>query len=302
MRLSIVTSMYRSERYVEAFYEAYSRCAGRITDEFELIFVDDGSPDDSAARVEDIARKDARVRLVRLSRNFGQSAAMCAGLTKARGELVFTADVDLEDSPELLPRFCDLMARNPGLQSVYAFMPKRQGGLGERLAGALFYSLLNAISRDRIQPQLWSRLMTRKFVDALLEYPEYHLFWSGLFQAVGFQQLAVPAERSKTGRTSYTFLRRFELAVDALTSFTDRPLQLIFLAGLAISLLSAGCGVWLVIRRLTGDLVSGWASIMISIWFFGGAITALIGLVGLYVGKTFVQAKHRPRFIIDRET
>lgn len=301
VRLSVVTAMYRSESFVRAFHERISARAREITEDFEIIFVDDGSPDLSAKLVEEIIASDPKVRLIKLSRNFGQSVAMLAGMGKARGQHVYTSDIDLEDPPELLVEFHALMAADPDTQSVYGFMPRREGTFSERWLGRAFYAFLWFFSRERIPAQVWARLMTRKYLDALLSFTEYHLFWSGLFHTVGFKQRAVPVKRQKSGKSSYDYAKKLELALSAVTSFSIGPLNLIFFSGLIVSAGALLGAVYLFIRYLRGGLVPGWASIVMSVLFMGGVTNLSIGLIGLYVGRIFIQAKRRPHFFIDKE-
>lgn len=301
MKLTIVTAMYKSQDFVRRFYEEVSKVASTITDDFEIIFVDDRSPDDSAKIVEEIIAKDKRVRLIQLSRNFGQSAAMLAGMRKARGDYVYTSDVDLEDPPELMAQFYEKMRTDDRLESVYGFMAERKGTFLERWLGRIFYVFLDFFSRERIPHQVWARLMTRKFLDALLMFSEYHLFWSGLFHTVGFKQLGVPVDRKKTGKTSYNYRKKIELALTAVTSFSSGPLHFIFLLGLFVSGLSFLGALIVLFLYLRGDLVPGWVSIVLSILFTGGVTNLSIGLIGVYVGRIFVQSKQRPHFFIDRE-
>lgn len=301
MKLSVVTSMYKSEAFVKGFHAAMSKIAEQVTDDVEFIFVDDGSPDRSTAIVEELIRIDPRVRLIQFSRNFGHSPAMLAGMSKARGDLIFTADIDLEDPPELLARFHELMTADPTIQSVYGFMSRRQGTLFERVSGKVFYTGMRLLSQDPIPHQTWSRLMTRQYLDSVLEYTEYHLYWSGIFHVVGFRQVGVPVVRSKTGVTSYNYAKKFDLALSALTSFSTGPLYLIFLIGLCTCIVSFMGAIYLIWVRLTGHLVPGWASIIVSVLLMGGLTNLSIGLIGFYVGRIFIQSKNRPRYFIARE-
>lgn len=302
MMLSVVTAMYKSAGFVRPFYEAVSDVAKKLAgDDWEIVFVDDRSPDDSASIVEALIADDRHVRLVQLSRNFGQSAAMLAGLRKAKGDYVYTSDIDLEDPIELLPKFYEMMQTEPRTESVYGFMAKRKGTFGERVLGTMFYRVLSALSRERIPDQVWARLMTRKFVDAVLAFSEYHLFWSGILHTVGFKQERVPVDRKKTGKTSYNFTRRLQLALTAITSFSSGPLYFVFLMGFAVSVLSVLGMLALLIQHLSGGVVPGWASIVCSVLFMGGVTNLSIGLIGVYVGRIFVQTKRRPHFLVDRE-
>jgi putative glycosyltransferase len=301
MKLSIITSMYKSERFVEAFHAAMSAFGQQVSNNIEFIFVDDGSPDQSIRIVEDLIKVDPRVRLIQLSRNFGHSEAMLAGMSKARGDLIFTSDIDLEDPPELLTQFHDLMKADPSLASAYAFMSSRQGTFLERAMGGVFYKGMRLLSKDPIPHQTWSRLMTRQYLDSVLQYVEYHLYWSGLFHVVGFKQVGVPVLRKKTGVTSYNYAKKFDLALSALTSFSAGPLYFIFLMGLCTCAVSFLAALYLVWIRLTGHLVPGWASIIVSVLLMGGVTNLSIGLIGFYVGRIFIQSKNRPRFFIARE-
>jgi putative glycosyltransferase len=300
-RLSIVTAMYKSTSFVRRFHAEISAVAATFTSDFEIIFVDDRSPDDSAAIVEALIAEDPRVRLIKLSRNYGQSTAMLAGMQAARGQLIYTSDIDLEDPPELLGQFHQMMIEAPELQSVYGFMNARKGTFLERWLGHLFYRLLNFLTRESIPSQVWSRLMTRKYLDAVLSYSETHLFWSGIFHTVGFSQRAVAVERQKTGKTSYNYLKKLELALSAITSFSSGPLFLVFFLGVAVSGASLIGALFLILQHATGALVPGWASIVVAILFIGGVTNVSLGVIGLYIGRIFVQTKNRPRFFIEKE-
>lgn len=305
-KLSIVTAMYKSERFVRTFHDATLEVASGLFDDIELIFVDDRSPDGSAKVVEDLIAEDVerglrRVRLVQLSRNFGQSAAMLAGMRKATGDFIYTSDIDLEDPPELLRRFRELMQQDPRVESVYGYMAARKGTVLERWLGRVFYALLGFFSRERIPHQVWARLMSRKFLNALLEFSEYHLFWSGLFHTVGFKQEAVAVDRTKTGQTSYNYAKKIDLALSAVTSFSAGPLHFIFMLGMFVSTVSFLGAILIVIRYMMGGVVPGWVTIVISILFTGGMTNLSIGLIGVYVGRIFVQSKRRPHYFIDRE-
>lgn len=293
--------MYKSEAYVRPFHAALTEICAKLSDDYEIIFVDDRSPDGSAAVVEEIIAKDEHVRLIQLSRNFGQSAAMLAGLRKSRGDYTYTSDIDLEDPPELLPQFYEMMKEDPRTESVFGYMAERKGTFLERTLGRIFYGVLSTLSSEKIPSQVWSRLMTRKYLDALLELSEYHLFWSGLLHTVGFKQQSVPVDRKKTGKTSYNYAKKFTLALNAITSFSDGPLRFIFVAGFTVSMLAFLGALILFVQYLRGGLVPGWASIVMSVLFMGGMTNLSIGLVGIYVGRVFVQTKRRPHYFIDRE-
>lgn len=299
--LSIVTTLYRSEPFVLEFHRRISAAAEKIGGTFEIVFVDDGSPDGSAAMVRRIVQEDPRVVLVELSRNFGHHQAAVAGLRHARGRRIFIIDVDLEEKPEWLPEFArDL--ETTGADVVYGQSRVRKGTLGRRLFGGVFWKLFNALSETHVPENPCTvRLMSRRYVDALLTLPDRNLFLAGSYAWLGYRQVPRPVEKGlRRGASTYTAGRLIALFIEAVTSFTSYPLRLIFLSGVWVAALALLAGVGLFTWKILdpGAISLGWASIMVSVWFLGGVMIAFIGVIGIYLSKIFNEAKGRPLFVV----
>jgi putative glycosyltransferase len=300
MKLSIVTTLYRSAPYVEEFHRRISAAAASVTDDYEVVMVDDGSPDESLDVAVKIATRDPRVRVVELSRNFGHHRAMMTGLRFAKGEFVFLIDVDLEEEPEWLSRFWQTM-RDTGDDVVFGYQAQRKGTRLERLGGAAHWWLIRKLSYYPIPENLvTARLMTRQYVRSLRRHREQKTAIGGLWALTGYRQTALAVNKGFRGTTSYSLVGRIAAGLDGITSFSEKPLILVFLLGGAIFALSSVGAVLLIIRRLTGTLLSGWASLLVSVWMLGGLAIASIGILGLYIARIFIETKRRPYSIIRK--
>jgi putative glycosyltransferase len=299
MELSIVTTLYHSAAHVEAFYVEMTRQAEKLTGDFELIFVHDGSPDDSLERAIALHRSDPRVRVIDLSRNFGHHRAIMTGLARARGELVFLIDCDLEEDPGLLLGFHEELRRT-GADVVYGVQDRRKGPWTERVGGWLFFKLFNLLSPVPLPENVSTvRLMTRRYVRGLVSHRERQLVIAGLWALTGFHQVPVLVRKGSRGFSSYSLARKLTLLVDAVTSFSDRPLVLVFYLGLGIFVAASLAGLYLVLRRLFfGELLAGWPSLIVSVWLLGGLTLFALGIIGMYVSRVFVETKRRPYTII----
>jgi putative glycosyltransferase len=302
MLISVVTTLYNSSPYLEEFYrrtlEAVRQSA-RDAD-VEFIFVDDGSPDASAAKAREFLKRQAPATLVELSRNFGHHRAILTGLSFARGDRVFLIDCDLEEPPELFGEMLRTLEQSRGAEEadvVYAVPQRRKGGAFERVSGELFYRLFNALSDVHV-PNNWMicRLMTARYVRALLAHHERELFLGGLFGITGFRQVAITAEKVHKGSSAWTLRRKLKVALQALTAFSARPLWLLAGIGTLISVCSAIAILYMIVRVTIFGMPyqSGWASTMVTISFFGGLNLLAIGIVGLYVAQVFAEVKGRP--------
>jgi len=299
MRLSIVTTLYRSARHLEEFHARISAVAARFTPDYEILLVNDGSPDDSLAVALKLFEHDDRVRIVDLARNFGHHKAMMTGLAEARGDLVFLIDSDLEEPPELLTEFAEAIKEGHA-DVVYGVQDRRRGGLVERSSGWLFFRLFNLLSEQPIPENLATvRLMTRRYVSALVSHRERKMMIAGLWALTGFKQIARKIAKGTKGDTAYGFRRKVSVLVDSVTSFSDRPLVLIFYLGLAIGGTSSLAAVYLVVRRLFfGVALPGWPSLIVSIWMLGGLMLICLGIIGIYLSKIFIETKQRPYTIV----
>lgn len=299
-RLSIVTTMYRSRDYVEEFYRRACAAAERVTSDFEIVFVNDGSPDDSLDIAVRLHRSDPRVVVVDLSRNFGHHRAMMAGLRHTRGELVFLIDIDLEEDPDDLLRFHERL-RQGDCDVVYGVQAARRGGFWERVTGELFYALIRRLGGVAIPRNLTTlRLMTRRYVDNLVRHEERDVVISGLWMLTGFVQTPVTVNKGRPRhRSNYSAARKIRLMLDYITSFSATPLYVVFNAGLILSVLSFVLLAFFVVRyTITQDALAGWTSLMASIWMFGGLTILLIGFIGIYIARIFEETKRRPYMIV----
>lgn len=299
MMLSIVTTLYQSASYLQEFYERVSAVATLFTPDYELILVNDGSPDNSLDIAVNLHRADSHVRVVDLSRNFGHHKAIMTGLAHARGSLTFLLDCDLEEEPELLIPLHEEMQRTKA-DVIYGVQSQRKGGWFERLSGAIFYKTFNLFSEYPLpQNMVTARLMTSRYVRALVAHQERELLIGGLWVMTGFHQVPLTVHKQSRKVTSYTLAKRISIFVNFITSFTSQPLKFIFYMGALISTIAALAAAYLVIRILFfGSMLSGWPSLIISIWLLGGLILFSLGVLGIYLAKIFNEVKQRPYVII----
>lgn len=299
--LSIVSTMYRSAEFVAEFHRRVSAAAQQITSAYEIVFVEDGSPDNSLQLARVLAEEDEHVRVIALSRNFGHHPAMLAGLRHARGQLVFLIDIDLEEQPEWLVDFwLDLHAAPTDM--LYGVQATRSGSVMKRHSGSLFYRFFNLASGTAIPTNGCTvRLMRRCVVDALSSLTETHVFMMGLFSWMGFAQRARYVTKvQRKSPSSYTPLKLIRLSVNAVTSFSSYPLTVIFAGGLVITALSLLFALKMLIQKMMNPdyILMGFTSIMVSLWFLGGTIISVLGVIGMYVGKIFSEAKSRPQYVV----
>jgi len=298
--LSVVTTLYQSSRYLDEFHRRAAAQARALAGEsYELVFVNDGSPDDSLEAALRLQRADPHMRVIDLSRNFGHHRAIMTGLAAARGALVFLIDCDLEEQPEDLARFhAELQAS--GADTVVGVQARRAGGLFRRASGNAFYRIFNLLSPQPVLAnQVIARLMTRRYVEALVAHRDREIFLAGLCALAGFKQVPLAVQKLAKGDTTYTLERRVAAFVNAVTSFSAKPLVYVFYLGCLILAASAIAATALVIRRLFfGVLFPGWPSLIVAVCFFGGLTVFCLGLIGIYLAKVFAEVKERPYTIV----
>ena len=299
MRLSIVTTLYRSSSTIDEFCRRVLAAAEPITDDIELVVVNDGSPDDSLERALALHRADPRVVVVDLARNFGHHKAMMTGLAQATGDLVFLIDSDLEEKPELLTHFHARFAQGD-CDVVYGVQHTRRGGWFDRASGALFFSLVDALSDQKIPRNLVTvRLMTRDYVRSLVRHRDREFMIGHLWELTGFRRVALAIEKLSLSPTTYSFSRRAEMAVKYLTVTSTKLLYLILYAGITIFGLSAAVILYYLFRYFTTGIgVDGYTSLIVSIWFFGGLTTLILGVLGIYLANILSETKRRPYTIV----
>jgi putative glycosyltransferase len=299
MKLSIVSTLYQSAPYIDEFYRRATEAAKRLTDEYEIVIVNDGSPDDSLARVIRLAELDSHVIVIDLSRNFGHHKAMMTGLSHAHAENVFLIDSDLEEEPEWLLSFSQQMEQDR-CDVVYGVQERRKGGLFERWSGEWFYRFFRVLTGLTLPENIvTARLMTRRYVDALVRHNEREVFIAGLWHITGFDQRPQTVTKSNSSETTYTFRRKMSIFVNSVTSFSNAPLKAIFYFGVAVFILAGGYTSYLIINwSFFATPLSGWTSVMASIWLLGGAIISFIVIIVIYLSKIFMETKNRPYTIV----
>ena len=298
MKLSIVTTLYKSALHIEEFYRRINKAAKSLTDDYEIIFVNDGSPDNSFDIARNLLNNDKRVTLIDLSRNFGHHKAIMAGLKYAKGERVFLIDSDLEEEPELLTSFWG--AFNNDTDVVYGVQETRRGSLFERISGWLHYKTLNLISRTPIPENfLTIRLMNQRFVQALLLFKDQNLVFSLINELAGFSKKCFTVNKKSSSATSYNLFIKLSLFTRTIVSSTAIPLWLIFYFGFFVTCLSFIFVLHILLQALFfKNLYHGWPTIIISIWFFGGITTMFLGVTGIYIAEILSETKQHPQFII----
>jgi putative glycosyltransferase len=299
MDLSIVTTLYCSSAYLKEFYDRITVEARRVTDDYELILVNDGSPDESLEVALSLYERDPKVRVIDLSRNFGHHKAMMTGLSHARGDLVFLIDSDLEEEPRLLGQFYDELGSSDA-DVIYGVQRTRKGGFFERITGSIFYTLFNLLSSYPVAANLTTaRLMTKRYVASLVAHRDREVFMAGLWAITGFKQVPLLIEKHHKGRSTYDLARKVSIVVNSITSFSVKPLVLIFYLGCVIVLLSSVAGLYLVVRRIFfGVYLAGWPSLIVSVWLLGGLSIFCVGIIGMYLSKVFMETKDRPYTVI----
>jgi polyisoprenyl-phosphate glycosyltransferase len=300
--LSVVIPVYNEQENLPPLYERLTVTLDGIGLSYEILFVDDGSRDGSLALLRELERADSRVVLVELARNFGHQVAISAGLDHARGDGVIVMDADLQDPPEVLPRF--IAAWRAGNDVVYAVREQRKEGALMRMAYAGFYRLLQRVAQIDIPLDAGDFcIMDRRVVDLLNGMPERNRFVRGIRSWVGLNQVGLPYERQGryAGAPKYTMSRLIYLALDGLVSFSYLPLRIITVLGFVVSAISILLAVFYTVQRLTiGLSPPGFATLTVAIFFLSGMQLVTIGVIGEYVGRIFEEVKQRPLYVVRR--
>jgi dolichol-phosphate mannosyltransferase len=296
--LSVVAPVYNEVATIEQFYARI--CAALEGIRFEIVLVDDGSTDGSDAELVRLAGNDPRVHVVQLSRNFGHQTALTAGLDHARGDAVVMLDADLQDPPELIPRMLDHW--RAGCDVIYAVREQRQGESRFKLATARwFYSLFDRLAQVELQHNSGDfRMLDRRALDALLSMRERNRFLRGMTVWVGYRQAAVPYTRDPryAGETKYTIPKMLRFSLDAISSFSHRPLQLATLLGFVISTVAFIAIPVVIVLRILGSYLPGFSSLTVAVLLLGGIQLIAIGIIGEYVGRIYDEVKGRPLYLV----
>lgn len=302
--ISIVSPVYRAEKILSELYDRIKLSVETITDDFEIILVEDCGPDDSWKVIKELSLNDNRVKGVKLSRNYGQHYAITCGLDLAKGEWVVVMDCDLQDQPEEIPALYSKALE--GFDVVLARRENRKDSYLKKISSRLFYRTLGYLTGSEVDESIANfGIYHRKVIDAVSELRESIRYFPTMIKWVGFNQTAITVEHASRaeGETSYNFKKLRNLAIDIMLAYSDKPIRLTIKAGFLVSLFAIVIGIFYLIKYVSGDIiVPGYASLIISIWFLCGLMITILGIVGLYVGKTFEGVKKRPIYLIDSST
>ena len=300
--LTVVVPVYNESENISSLYQRLRHVMVRMGLSCELIFINDGSTDDSLDALRKMAKSDDTVRYLDFSRNFGHQIAVMAGLDHSRGDSVVIIDADLQDPPELIEELYEKMQE--GYDVVYARRRSRKGeSLMKKLTARVFYRLLQAITSVTIPVDTGDfRIISRRVVNVLRQMPEQHKFLRGQISWVGFQQTSILYDRDERqgGATGYTYRKMIRFAIDGITSFSDFPLKLATLAGFVVSFFAFLYMIWTFIAKIVWpeSHVQGWASLMVSILFLGGIQLISIGIIGEYISRLNLNVMNRPLYVV----
>jgi len=302
--ISVVTPVYKAEDCLHELYHRLVSALAGITQDFEIVMVEDCGGDRSWEIIRELAQKDPRVKGIQFSRNFGQHYGITAGLDHCDGDWVVVMDCDLQDRPEEIPR---LYAKaQEGFDMVLARRGARRDPFLKRLTSYLFYKLFSYLADIEYDGEAANfRIMSRKVVVSFCGLREQLRFFGGLVQWMGFNTSSIEVEHAERfrGQTTYTFTKLWKLAAETIIAYTDKPLRLAVRFGFLMAFFSFCYGMYILAHAfLYGSPVPGWNSLIVSMFFIGGIIISILGVIGIYLGKTFDETKKRPLYIISRTT
>jgi glycosyltransferase involved in cell wall biosynthesis len=302
--ISVVVPVYKAETCLDELYRRLKAAIEPITRDFELILVEDCGGDRSWQIITELARSDARVKGLQFSRNFGQHCGITAGLDHCDGDWVVVMDCDLQDRPEEIPR---LYAKaREGYEIVLARRGKRNHPLVKRVLSWIFYRLFSYLADMEYDPQAGNyRIISRKVVAGYRSMRERSRFFGTLVNWMGYPTATVDVQHADRydGESTYTFGKLWQLAADTIIAYSDKPLRLAIRFGFITSLLAFGYGAYILLRFLLyGSPVEGWSSLIASLYFIGGIIISLLGIIGIYLGRTYDETKRRPLYLILHST
>ena len=305
-KISVIVPMYFEEAVVSECYKRLKEVLTNLNDyNYEIIFVDDGSRDQTLSILEKIAMVDKNIKVISFSRNFGHQAAVQAGLKLSSGDAVIIIDADLQDPPELIPQMVSLWEN--GNDVIYAKRKSREGETKFKLFSAkMFYNILNDLSDVSIPKDTGDfRLADRKVVDVINSLPEHNKFFRGLFSWVGFKQAPIEYERKErfAGETKYPLNKMIKLAKDGIFSFSTKPLKFVTKLGIVSIFISILILIYSLLSFIFdwNNLTAGWTSIMVTVTFFAGVQLLSLGMISEYIGRIYDESKNRPSYIINKK-
>ncbi len=303
MKLSIVSPVYMAETIIPILVKRIEESIISITDDYEIILVEDCGTDNSWEVIEELAKSNNKIIGIKLSKNFGQHYAITAGIDNAQGDWVVVMDCDLQDRPEEIPR---LYAKAiSGFDIVLASRTVRQDNLIKKLFSKLFYWILSYLTETKQNPSVANfGIYSGKVIESIILLRESIRYFPTMVNWVGYKSIIIEVEHSKRleGETSYNFRKLLSLALDIILAYSDKPIRLVIKTGVVISLVSGVVVVKTVVDYINGDIVVlGYASLLASLWLLSGFIISVLGVIGLYVGKTFEGVKSRPIYLIEKK-
>jgi dolichol-phosphate mannosyltransferase len=301
--ISIVSPVYRAEKIVPQLVSEIVTSVSQITENFEIVLVEDGSPDNSWQAIAEACYTESRIHALRLSRNFGQHTAITAGLAASRGTWIVVMDCDMQDRPsEIIRLYAKAME---GYETVLAQRTKRRDGRRKQISSKLFYALFSYLTETKQDASIANfGIYHRKVINSILRMNDNIRYFPAMVHWVGFHQgkIKVSHDNRLEGKSSYNFSRLLRLSINNIIAFSDKPLRLAVVCGFFITAFSLLIGLAVLAMFLAGMIeVAGYASLIISVWLTAGLQIFVLGFVGLYVGKSFEKVKQRPLYIIDTE-
>ena len=302
--ISVVIPVYRGLDCLQELYSRLTAQLGTITDRFEIVLVEDCGPDASWDAIKALAVEDPRVRGLQFSRNFGQHYGITAGLHASRGDWVVVMDCDLQDRPEEIPNLYREAIK--GFDVVLARRGRRQHSFLKRATSAAFYRLFRFLTEMEYDGSVGNfRIVSRQVVDSFNRFSEQLRFFGGIVTWLGFRVSFIEVQHDPrfAGDTTYTWTKLINLAVQTVVAYSDKPLRIAIRAGFSLAALSLLGGVYVLMRALLGGFqVSGWASVMVSLYFLSGIMLGFMGVIGLYLGRVFDEVKGRPLYVVRERT
>jgi glycosyltransferase involved in cell wall biosynthesis len=298
--VSVVIPLYKEGSHLGAFLSDLKSALGQTRHPFEIVLVDDGSPDDTWERIKDEARTLSNLRAVRLSRNFGKELALCAGLERARGDAVVVMDGDGQHPPSLLPLMIEKW-QTSGADIVQAVKIKRgRESVSSKLGALLFYLILNKLSGFELKGASDYKLMNRKAVNAWLAMRERNVFFRGMTAWMGFNTVQVPFEVAtrRAGKSGWSYFKRWKLALVGITTFSSFPLHLVTFAGVIFFLFAVGLGIQTLYLKLAGRAFTGFATVILLELIIGSLLMISLGIIGEYLARIYEEVKGRPRYLV----
>ena len=304
VELSIVVPVYNEAVNLEVLYAALIAVLKETHRAYEIVFVDDGSSDDTFAVIQRLHASDNRVRGYSFSRNFGHQIALFAGLAQSRGEVIISMDGDMQHPPSMIPTLLAKYEEGYDIVNTKRIDADSTGWF-KRQTSRWYYGMLNALSDVPIEPAAADfRLMNRKAVDALNSLPETHRFTRGLVGWMGFRQAIIPYQAAErhAGQSKYTFFKMLRFGLDGIVSFSVKPLRIAFYTGVLVSMAALLYAVYAVVQHISGSTVEGWTSILVSVLFIGGVSLLSLGVIGEYIARIFNEVRRRPMYFFKDQT